>query len=210
MIDAGPSAGLSQRDDLVRDIDRPGGLPVLVSHDIHGRPLARQPDHRGDEVRPVRAVEPGRPDHVAGAGEQPEHGLLAGQLGAPVRGARPGAVIFRVGQPAVAAEHVVSGHVHQDRATRGAGGGDVLCALPVHQERIFLVCLGIVYGRAGGAVDHDGRPVPLHRAADRGLVSDVQIAAGQAGHVLAAALQGGHEVPAEHAPAPATTHVLMS
>ena len=90
--------------------------------------------------------------------------------------------------------------MHQGGAARGAGGGDILRALPVHQERVFLVRLGIVYSRPGGAVDHDGRPVPLQRAADRGLVSHVKIAAGQAGHVLAPALQGGDEIPAEHAP----------
>ena len=46
-------------------VGRPGRLAALVVHHVHGRPLPFQPDHGAHEVRPVRAVEPGGPHHVA-------------------------------------------------------------------------------------------------------------------------------------------------
>ena len=199
VVDAWSGAGGGQRDDLVSDIDRPGGLPALVGDDINVLLLARQGDHRADEVGPVRAVEPGRPHHVAGVGQQPEHGLLAGQLGAPVGGARGGAVIFRVGPPAVAAEHVVSGHVHQGGAAGGAGGGDVLRAtarLPA--ARLVLVGLGIVYRRPGRAIDDDGRPVASQRAWRPRPRQSRQDRRGPGRSRPRPAAQHGDEVTAEH------------
>ena len=116
---------------------------------------ACQAGHRPDEIGPVCPVQPGGPHHVAGLGEQPEHGLLPGQLGAPVGGARRGAVILRVGSKAIPAEHVVGGHVHQPGAAGRARGGDVLRPPPVDQEGLVLAGLGIIDGGPGCAVDDD-------------------------------------------------------
>ena len=170
VVHARPGRRAGQRDDLFGDIDRPGRLPQLVGDDIDERLPARQVGHRPDEIGPVCPVQPGGPHHVAGLGQEPEHGLLPGQLGAPVGGARRGAVILRVGSKAIPAEHVVGGHVHQPGAAGRARGGDVLRAPPVDQEGLVLAGLGIVDGGPGCAVDDDSGTDAQDEGAD-GAVS---------------------------------------
>ena len=202
VVDAGPGRRAGQRDDLVGDIDRPGGLPPLVGDDIDERPLGFQADHRPDEIGPVRPVQPGGPHHIPGLGKEPEDGLLPGQFGAPVGGARRGVVILRVGSNAIPAEHVVGGHVHQPGAAGRARGGDVLRASPVDQEGLVLASLGIIDGGPGRAVHDDGGPGAQDEGADGRGVCYVEVRAPQAGHVLAPAVQDTDKVPAEHPASP--------
>src|SRR5947208_747824 len=69
MVDAGRGRGMDQRDDLPAHVDGPGGLAVLIVHHVDRRPLVLELDHRADEVRPVRSVQPRRPDDIARAGQ---------------------------------------------------------------------------------------------------------------------------------------------
>ena len=70
MVDARRGRGMDQRDDLRGDVGGPGGLAVLVVHHVDRRPLVLELDHRADEVRPVRPVQPCRPDHIADPGRR--------------------------------------------------------------------------------------------------------------------------------------------
>ena len=198
MVDAGRGRRPHQGDDGAGHVGGPGGLPVLVVHHVHGGPLPLAPDHRAHEVRPVRAVQPGGPEHVAVRGKLPEHGPLPGQLGAPVGGPRAGGVALRVGPRGVPGEHVVGGDVHQAGAGSRAGTGEVRRAVPVHGQRLALVGLRVVHPGPGRAVHHDIRPVLAQCRADRGPVGDVELPAAQAGRLLTGLLQGGEQVPAEH------------
>ena len=77
MVDAGRGRGMDQRDDLPGHVGGPGGLAVLVVHHVDRWPLVLELDHRADEARPVRPVEPRRPDDEARPGQAVEHGPLA-------------------------------------------------------------------------------------------------------------------------------------
>ncbi len=80
---------------------------MLVVHHVDRRSLVLELDHRADEVRPVRSVQPRRPDDIARAGQAVEHGPLAGQLGASVGGARCRDVILRIRSASIAREDVI-------------------------------------------------------------------------------------------------------
>ncbi len=112
MVDARRGGGMDQRDDLPRHIDGPGGLAVLVVHHVDRRPLALELDHRTDEARPVRPVQPRRPDDIARLGQVVEHDPLAGQLGASVGGARRRDVILGIRPGGIPCEDVVGRDLH--------------------------------------------------------------------------------------------------
>ena len=60
VVDAGRRARASRATICPATSIGPGGLAALVVHHVDRWPPAFQPDHRADEVRPVRPVQPGR------------------------------------------------------------------------------------------------------------------------------------------------------
>ena len=202
VVDARRGAGVHKRDDLPGHVGRPGGLAMLVDHHVHVRPLALELDHGTDKTRPVRAVEPRRPDHIGRAGQRGEHGPLAGQLGTPVGGARRGHVVLGIGMAGVPGEDVVGGELYQPGAGSRARRGQVRRAAAVDDKRLLLCCLGIVDRCPGRAVDHHVGPGAPDRVGDGGGVGHVKFCAVQPGHGLAAGGQRGHQVGAEHAARP--------
>ena len=77
MVDARRGRGSDQREDLPGYVDGPGRLAMLVVDHVDRRALALEPDHRSGEARPVRPVQPRRPDDKARPGQAVEHGTLA-------------------------------------------------------------------------------------------------------------------------------------
>jgi dTDP-4-dehydrorhamnose 3,5-epimerase len=77
VVDARRRRGLDQRDDLPGHVGGPGGLAVLVVHHVDRWPPLLELDHRADEARPVRPVQPRRPDDIGRPGQALEHGPLA-------------------------------------------------------------------------------------------------------------------------------------
>src|SRR3954449_6869970 len=138
VVDAGRGGAgqgsAAQLDQQTRQIGAPGGLTALVVDDVEGVLDAPELDHRADEVRAAGAVEPGGADDVTAL--DPEHGLLAGQLGAAVGAAGRGGGGLRVRLLGVPGEDVVRGDVQQDGAGAGAGGGQVGRAVAVARERL--------------------------------------------------------------------------
>src|SRR6516225_2602889 len=72
VVDARRGRGAGQRDDLPGHIGGPGGLAVLVVDHVDGWPLVLELDHRAGEARPVRPVQPRRPDDKARPGQAVE------------------------------------------------------------------------------------------------------------------------------------------
>ncbi len=160
------------------------------------------PDHRGDEARPVRPVEPGGADHVARQAGLLQHGPFPGQLGAAVRGARGRQAVLRIRLAAPPVEHVVRGDLDERGPPRRTAGGQPGHGLAVDPERGVLAGLSVVHRGPGRAVDdHRGLPAG-QRLPDGTGVGDVEIAAGQPGHGLAPVFQHGHQIPAQHPPGP--------
>ena len=184
---------------MASHVRSPGRLPALIVDDLHRWPFTGQPDHGAHEVGPVRPVQPRRPHHVGGLRKQPEHGLLAGQLGAPVTGPGFGGGVLGIGPPGVAAEDVVSGYLHHPHVGVSACGGHDRGAASVHPERCLLMRFGTVYRGPGGAVDEHIRTEITQRGPDRCFIGDVQLAPGQRGHAFARPVQCGGNVAAEHA-----------
>ena len=107
MVAARRGRGVDQRDDLPGHVDGPGGLAVLIVHHVDRGPLVLQLDHRADEARPVRPVQPRRPDDESRFGQAVEHGPLASQLGASVGGARRRDVILGIRSVSIPGEDVI-------------------------------------------------------------------------------------------------------
>jgi dTDP-4-dehydrorhamnose 3,5-epimerase len=113
VVDAGPGRRADQRDDLPGHVGGPGGLAALVVHHVDRGPLVGEPDHRLDEVWPVRPVQPRRPDDITRPGQAAEHRTLASQLGPPVGGPRRRDVVLGVRPAGIPGENVVGGDLHQ-------------------------------------------------------------------------------------------------
>src|SRR5690606_27891582 len=156
---------LAERHHLGGQHPRPGGLAVLVVDHLRGAALQGQPAHGRHEVGAVRAVQPGGGDRVPGAGQQPHHRPLAGELAAAVRVERSRAGVLRVRGAPAAVEDVVGGDLDQPCAGGGAGPGEVGDRAPVDGGGGRLVGLGGVHGGPGGGVDH--HVVPAHRVGER-------------------------------------------
>jgi hypothetical protein len=113
VVDARVGPGADQRDDLPGHIGGPGRLAVLIVYDVDGRPLVLKLDHRCDETRPVRSVQPCRPDDIARLRQPVEHGPLAGQLGTSVGGTRRRGVILGVRPGRITGEDVIGRDLYQ-------------------------------------------------------------------------------------------------
>jgi hypothetical protein len=185
VVDPGGGPCGHQNADLAGDVGGPGGLAALIVDDADRARRACAAEHRGDEAIPLGAVQPGRPHHIAGAGQRGEHGALAGQLGPAIGGARRGRVIFPVRLPGRAVEDVVGRHLDQGDAPVGARAGEQGDCLAIDLDRGLLLCLGLVHGRPGGAVHHDVRLVAVQGGIDRRRVGDVQLGPGQRDELLA-------------------------
>src|SRR4029453_9259094 len=96
VVDAGRRAAVDQRDQLSGQVAGPSGLPDLGGDDVDAGVPSRQLDHGANEVWTVLAVEPGRSHYVTAVRQQLPNGPLAGQLGAPVRGARMRRGLLRI------------------------------------------------------------------------------------------------------------------
>ena len=175
---------------------------MLVVHHVDRWPLALEPDHRADEARPVRPVQPRRPDDKARFRQAVEHGPLASQLGASVGGARRRDVILRIGSAGVSCEDVVGRDLHQAGARCRAARGQVSRTAGVDGQRLFFGRLGIVHGGPGRAVDDHIRPAAGDGIGDGGGVGHVQAGPVHPGDRLAAVGQDGNHVAAEHAASP--------
>ena len=202
VVDARRGGGVDQRDDLAGHVDGPGGLAVLVVHHVDRWPPVLELDHRTDEARPVRPVQPRRPDDKARSGQAVEHGPLAGQLGAPVGGARRRDIVLRIRPAGITCEDIVGRDLHEPGAESRTGRGQVRRAASVDGQRLFLGRLGIVDRGPGRAVDDHIRPAARDRIGDSGGVGHVQAGPVHPGHRLAAGGQDGDHVGAEHAASP--------
>jgi len=136
-----------------RDVGRRGRPAALVVDD--GQPVAPLPDpqHGGDEIRPVPGMDPGRAqDRVGTAGFG--HRALAGELRAAIGAERRRRVVLAPGPLGPAVEDVVGGDMQEGqparrrRARHGAGCGGV----DGGGQR--LLRLGPVDGGVGGGIDH--------------------------------------------------------
>ena len=202
MVDARTGRRTNQGHDLPGHLGGPGGLAILVVDHVDGRTLALQVDHRAHEARPVRPVQPGRPDYVARPGQAAEHRALGRQLGPPVGGPRRWDVVLSVGPLGGPGEDVVGRRLHQAGLHGRAGGGQIGCAAAVHHQRLLLMCLGVVHGGPGRAVNDHIRAQGGQDVGDGSGVGHVKAGPVQGGHALPAAAQHGDQVTAEHAAGP--------
>src|SRR5581483_9993889 len=129
----------------------------LVGHHVDRLVAHRAtPDARHEIIAGAR-VDP-RSAHDVRGGQLGTHGLLAGELAAPVHRQRCRLVadVVRTWRALDAtAEHVVGGDVDQPRAGSCAATRDVPRSRGVDRVRNFRVGFGGVDGREGRAVDHN-------------------------------------------------------
>ena len=204
VIDAWRAARLDQRGDLERHIHRPGGLPVLVVNHADVRAAACLGDHRGDEVAPVRAVQPGGADDVAGQAGLPQDGPFPGQLGTAVGGARgwpPGLRVRLAGPARRTRSPWRPGRARLPRAAHSAASPDTASPLrrsaasslaSASSTAVQAAQLTTTSGRHGRAGATGTAPASvMSRSARDGP-----------GHGLAPVFQDGHQIPAQHPPGP--------
>ncbi len=159
-----------------REIGGRGRAAVLVVHHAQPVPLGREPQHRLDEVAPVRAHDPGGADDgMARVGAAHRH--LAGRLAGAVDALRVHRRIGSVEALARTVEHVVGRDMDErDLPLVRLGGKESRCQ-GIQPPRGRDLALGPVHRGVGGRVD-DRRITPfIERGGQSGLVGDVEVLA---------------------------------
>ena len=176
--DAGGAGAGRQRpgdgDDAGADIGRMGRAAVLVVDDAELRPFSGKAQHRAEEVRAMRRVDPRRAqDRVPriGGGDR----LLAGKFGCAVDRQRRGRVGLDIGRGLGAIEDVVGGNLDDGNAEPGRCFGDRPGPDRIDGEGEVPFALGLVDGGIGGGVDHDVRLCRGDRGGDRFRPFQVQL-----------------------------------
>ena len=152
----------------------PVGQPHWSATTCEPVALAAKAQHRLDEVRAVRAENPGgAQDHVAvePLADRPLAGCLAG----PVDAERPERIVFGVGRRLGAVEHVIGGKVDERDPGLGRGFGQMGRPIGVDGECRIRLRFGAINGGIGGGVDDQRRPVALHDVPDRIPIGDIEI-----------------------------------
>jgi hypothetical protein len=160
------------------EVPRRGRAAALVVNDLQPVALSRQPQHRLDEVAPVRAHHPGgAQDGVTPVGGP--NGLLAAFLAGAVDAKGSNRIILAVGPVRRAVEHIVGRDMDQrDVAPRRLGRKDCRCQCVQPPGRRHIR-FGLVHGCIGGRVDHRGVGLCVQHRRHCCLVGDVAFGPGR-------------------------------
>ena len=190
-----------------RDGDRARRIAPLVVDDLERRARAvRQLQHRVDEARPAKAIEPAdAADAVVRA--QPPNQLLARELGLPVD--RPPAVCrveLRIGPRRIPREHIVGRDRDEAHPLAVARRRHIGRAARIEPVGAFGRRLAGVNRRCGRAVDHRVGPRGGKHGVNGVLVRDVRLGKIRGDDPEDApvprrlALQDARDRPPQHAP----------
>ncbi len=180
--------------DGIGEVRGEGRRAVLVGDDADLLPLLREPQHRLDEVRAIRAADPGGADHRA-ARIGGEHGPLPRFLGRAIDAERAGRIGLGIRAALEPVEDIVGGEMHEGRAARSRRGGEPAGAGRVHRLGQLRLVLRAVHGGVGGGVDDEVGRGRFHRRRDAGAVGQVELGRLQRGDLVALRQQPGEQGP---------------
>src|SRR6516162_1897603 len=156
-----------------RDIGCGGRASALVGDDPQDRALGREPKHRFDEIRPVRAEHPCRAeDHMARGSRS--YGTLAGFLAAPVDTERTDRILFSIGFGFASVKDIVRRQVDERRRVLLASSRNLGRPRAVRCPSGFGLAFGTVNGCVGGKIDRQIWRLPSQQRADSSAFGDIK------------------------------------
>ena len=191
----GRCGGVQDGADGICQVAGIGGGAHLVEHHVEARAAGHEAEHGFHEVLAVNGIEPGGADDDAAAAAF-ENGLLARQLGAAIGPEGIGGQVFRARGVAIAAEHIVGAHVHEQSPLLFCGGGQIGSGGGVDEAgHVFVVLCGVHIGVGGavhngahalGSLEHGGGigDIELGYIGENELVTAAQLS-GYAAHFIA-------------------------